>query len=580
MLSSITLPLVSLLATCSIAAPAPLFLEALNKTIQGRLYTASPLARPCYSNLEGQAVQILATQCSELQAQYTSGAFRTEFYSGFMYDQDETCPSSSDSASSQCLLNPTDPTSAIASNASCGQGSVSSHYVEISSAKDVQAAFAFAEQHNIPLSVKNSGHDYGTRNSLRGSLALWTRKLQKMEHNPHFIPAGCSSKSAQYNAITFGAGVNFDQAYHFADQNNVTFVGGSSPTVGASGGFGMSGGHGLLSSQFGLGIDRVLEYKIVTPDGVFRTANYCQNKDLYWALRGGGGSTFGVVIESTSKVEPAVSLIIALISLPPNATNTTQFAQILMDNAIRWSQEGWGGPNGPNFVAMVTPFLSLDEARTSMAPIMNYADSQGGSIILEQHPSFLSVYEQYVQPTSELGVGFGSLATNRMIPTELLRSTEGQARIMALLNTLTSAGFTPTIFATTPAYFNYTQGSTSATLAWRNSTWMITTQTEWAWNSTTAEKKVVVQRLKQITEALEKLAPLSGAYLGEADPWTVDWQRAWWGDNYPELLRLKHKYDRKGLLSCWRCVGWEESLQAPGQSFECMGGLAQWFVRV
>ena len=43
--------------------------------------------------------------------------------------------------------------------------------------------------------------------------------------------------------------------------------------------------------------------KVVTPDGVYRTANECQNQDLFFALRGGGGSAFGVVIESTHRTE-------------------------------------------------------------------------------------------------------------------------------------------------------------------------------------------------------------------------------------------------------------------------------------
>lgn len=47
-----------------------------------------------------------------------------------------------------------------------------------------------------------------------------------------------------------------------------------------------------------------VQIKVVTPDGVYRTANECQNKDLFFALRGGGGSAFGVVIESTHIVEP------------------------------------------------------------------------------------------------------------------------------------------------------------------------------------------------------------------------------------------------------------------------------------
>jgi FAD/FMN-containing dehydrogenase len=63
-----------------------------------------------------------------------------------------------------------------------------------------------------------------------------------------------------------------------------------------------------LSPAFGLGVDRVLQFKIVTPDGQYRTVNKCQNEDLFFALRGGGGGTFGVVLESTSIASPQVTV--------------------------------------------------------------------------------------------------------------------------------------------------------------------------------------------------------------------------------------------------------------------------------
>lgn len=47
---------------------------------------------------------------------------------------------------------------------------------------------------------------------------------------------------------------------------------------------------------------------MVTPDGEYRTANECQNSDLFWALRGGGGSAFGVVTELSMSVEPQLTL--------------------------------------------------------------------------------------------------------------------------------------------------------------------------------------------------------------------------------------------------------------------------------
>lgn len=60
----------------------------------------------------------------------------------------------------------------------------------------------------------------------------------------------------------------------------------------------------MLSNNFGLGADRVLQYRVVTPQGKYLTANACQNTDLFYALRGGGGGTFGVVMESTFLAEP------------------------------------------------------------------------------------------------------------------------------------------------------------------------------------------------------------------------------------------------------------------------------------
>lgn len=122
--------------------------------------------------------------------------------------------------------------------------------------------------------------------------------------------------------MTVGAGAYWQQAYQYAEANNITLIGGYHQTVGVSGGWVQAGGHSILSPNYGLGIDRVvsaskirdlsslsemhlyeLEYKVVTPDGLYRVANECQNQDLFWALRGGGGGTWGVVLESSHRYE-------------------------------------------------------------------------------------------------------------------------------------------------------------------------------------------------------------------------------------------------------------------------------------
>lgn len=99
---------------------------------------------------------------------------------------------------------------------------------------DIQAALAFAKQTKIPLSIKNTGHDYKGRSAAPGSLALWTHKIQPaIKLTKDFLPDGCLKPVG--DGVTFGAGQGFLGLYDFAEANNITIVGGASPTVGAAG---------------------------------------------------------------------------------------------------------------------------------------------------------------------------------------------------------------------------------------------------------------------------------------------------------------------------------------------------------
>jgi FAD/FMN-containing dehydrogenase len=51
------------------------------------------------------------------------------------------------------------------------------------------------------------------------------------------------------------------------------------------------GGHNPFAHKFGMQVDNVVEIEVVTADGKFQKVSQCNNPELYWALRGGGGST-------------------------------------------------------------------------------------------------------------------------------------------------------------------------------------------------------------------------------------------------------------------------------------------------
>ncbi len=74
--------------------------------------------------------------------------------------------------------------------------------------------------------------------------------------------------------------------------------GGGCLTVGVAG-LVQGGGFGSFSQSYGTAAASLLEAEIVTADGAVRIANACINPDLFWALKGGGGGTFGVVTRLT-----------------------------------------------------------------------------------------------------------------------------------------------------------------------------------------------------------------------------------------------------------------------------------------
>jgi FAD/FMN-containing dehydrogenase len=115
---------------------------------------------------------------------------------------------------------------------------------------------------------------------------------------------------------------------------------GSDESVGAVGGWLQGGGHGALANTLGLGADRVLQFRVVTPDGVLRVANACQHEDLFFALRGGGGGTFGVVLDATVRVAPRLPLRVVFLQWNDTeaehaASLTRGLFEILIDNSLK-----------------------------------------------------------------------------------------------------------------------------------------------------------------------------------------------------------------------------------------------------
>ncbi|KAJ8482846.1 hypothetical protein ONZ45_g14800 [Pleurotus djamor] len=354
----------------------------LRSEVQGRLYEGVPMAKSCFDGPDSE-------ECRVVRATYGDETSRSDVFGGYINTQWETCQVTGE----QCLLDYTNPNSTLPTSPpnKCRLGSISKYYIDVRSPKDITKAFKFSEKTGVPIVVKNTGHDYKGRSSAPSSLALWTHNLKNMSYHPSFVPSGCA-RTKSSPGMTVGAGTQWGEAYAFAEAHNITVVGGSDKNVGVVGGWLQGGGHGALSNVMGLGVDRVLEYKVVTPDGVLRTANMCQHQDLFFALRGGGGGTFGVVTEATILASPQVTLqaVILIFPRPPTGTQsniTRDMFTVMVNNTVRWAEEGWGGIANGFTAIYINPLLSPEQAAVSMKPLIDFGNNASARVIVTEFPA-------------------------------------------------------------------------------------------------------------------------------------------------------------------------------------------------
>ncbi|HEX3405879.1 MAG TPA: FAD-binding protein, partial [Caulobacteraceae bacterium] len=167
----------------------------------------------------------------------------------------------------------------------------SAYMVDARTADDVAEAVRFAAAHNLRLVIKGRGHSYLGGSNAPDSLLIWTRHMDDVTAHEAFTPAG--SNAAPVPAVSCGAGAMWMHAYRAVTVDAGRYVqGGGCTTVGVAG-LVQGGGFGSFSKGFGTAGASLIEAEVVTADGKVRVVNHVQDPELYWALKGGGGGTFG-----------------------------------------------------------------------------------------------------------------------------------------------------------------------------------------------------------------------------------------------------------------------------------------------
>jgi hypothetical protein len=197
-------------------------------------------------------------------------------------------------------------------------------------------------------------------------------------HNA-FVPSGCEHKMQPQPAVTFGTGIIGMQAYDAVTTKAGKYIqGGGCLTVGLAGLI-QGGGFGSHSKRYGTAAGSLLEVEVVTADGQIRIANACTNPDLFWALKGGGGGTFGVVSRMTARAHELPEFFGAA-NITITASSDDAYRGLIRDIFAFYRDhlfnEHWGEqihvkPNNTLEVKMNSAGLSTEQARQIWQPFLD-----------------------------------------------------------------------------------------------------------------------------------------------------------------------------------------------------------------
>jgi hypothetical protein len=174
------------------------------------------------------------------------------------------------------------------------------------SAADVAAAVRFARERGLRVAAQGTGHNAAPLGDLAGTLLIKTSGMRGVTIDP-------VARTARAEA-----GVVWLEVAEAAARHGLAGLAGS-PDVGVVG-YTLGGGMGWLSRCYGLSANNVQAIELVTADGRLVRADACHETDLFWALRGGGGS-FGVVTAIELRLFSVTDVYAGLLRWPADAAS-------------------------------------------------------------------------------------------------------------------------------------------------------------------------------------------------------------------------------------------------------------------
>jgi FAD/FMN-containing dehydrogenase len=550
--------------------PSPTMWEQLNQVIGGRLIKVKPLLAPCEPQPNSAACNAVLLN---LRNPYFLGEQPAGTESSGWVDAWQAAPSV--------------------------------YAVPAHATADVVAAVNFARKHRLRLVVKGGGHSYLGGSNAPDSLLVWMRPMDAVTLHESFVPQGCAGQQTGMPAVSIGTGACWLPVYNAVTTETGRYVqGGGCTTVGVAGHV-LGNGFGSFSKRYGAAGAALLEAEIVTADGTVRLANPCTNPDLFWALKGGGSCSFGVVTRLTVRTRELPEFVgLAFGEIKAHSDDAfrrliARFTEFYAGSLFNphWGESVVFGSNNTLGIHLVFHDLSETQARDAFKPFLDFVaaavtdytvtDPVKITAVPAQHwwdPVYLSnnmpglvIHDPrlglpkadiwYQGDAGQAGWfihGYESAwlpaimlnENHRRQLNDMLFSASRQWHVALHFNKGLAGAPSDAIAATrnTPMNPAVTEAFALAIIGGGGPAAYPGVPGPGA-NLVSARRDAAA--IGRAIGVIRDAVPDAGSYVSEAGFSDPEWRRRSFGDNYPRLLDIKHRYDPDDLFITHHGVGSE-----------------------
>jgi FAD/FMN-containing dehydrogenase len=466
---------------------------------------------------------------------------------------------------------------------------------------DVVAGVNFARRNRLRLVVKGTGHSYQGTSNAADSLLIWTRAMNQVTVHEAFVASGCGGKAQPVPAVSTEAGAMWIDLYNAVTSRAGRYVqGGGCTTVGVAG-LVQSGGFGSFSKGFGTAASGLLEAEVVTADGSVRTVNACTHPDLFWAIKGGGGGSWGVITRLTVRTHElpeyfgaawgtikaqSVDAFRRLLSaftdfyagslfnphwgeqISIGSGNTLKLSMVSQGLDRQQTQQLWQ----PFFAwvnAAPQDFTVTDEFGTGALKAQHWWDFAGTHrMVQDTRPGAPAYHAWWQGDQDQVGAylhGYDSLWLSGALLQAPQRQRLAQALFAGSRHKEIELHFNKGLAGAPPEAIAAALDTATNPAVTEAFALAIIADGEGAAYPGLARPAMDLaaahedaRAIDRATAELRRIAPGAGSYVSESNYFNAQWSRAFWGTHYQRLRAIKAKYDPDGLFFVHHGVGSED----------------------